>query len=102
MTSQRTNSQLSANEKGLETDVLGEQPSLPSGSYFLVKDPFKKGQSFDLDNLSSSLALSVPEFCLLLLESTTHKGIVLIHSMPSGSSDEERVTCHSEIHRNTP
>ena len=44
------------------TSVLSEQPSLPSGSYFSAKDPFKKGRSLDLGDLSSSLALSAPEF----------------------------------------
>ena len=44
------------------TSVLGKQPSLPSGSYFSAKGPFKKGQFFDLGDCSSSLALSAPEF----------------------------------------
>ena len=49
------------------TSVLGEQPSLPSGSYFSAKDPFNKGWSLDLGDLSSSLALSTPEFCYTLI-----------------------------------
>ena len=44
------------------TSVLGEQPSLPSGSYFSAKGPFKKGWFLDLSDLSSSLALAAPEF----------------------------------------